>query len=110
MKARQSVCSFALILLAITAGPACLGAENPVIPLWPGIAPGETNVPGVEKDMTKPGDNQIAGKPVIRLGNVSQPTITVYRAAKEKHAGAAVLVFPGGGYNILAMDLEGTEV
>jgi acetyl esterase/lipase len=85
-------------------------AELPTFPLWPGAAPGETNVIGEEKDMTKPTDNLIAGKPLIRLGNVSKPTITIYRAPKEKDTGATVVVFPGGGYHILAMDLEGTEV
>ncbi len=60
--------------------------------------------------MTKPTDNNIAGTSVIRLGNVSTPTLTYYRAPKEKNTGAAVVVFPGGGYNILALDLEGTEV
>jgi acetyl esterase/lipase len=80
------------------------------IPLWPGQAPGEKAALGEEKDMTKPTDGQIAGKPVIRLGNVSTPTLTLYRAPKEKNTGAAVVVFPGGGYHILAMDLEGTEV
>jgi acetyl esterase/lipase len=47
---------------------------------------------------------------VIRLGNVSTPTLSIYRPAKEKDTGAAVVVLPGGGYNILAMDLEGVEV
>jgi acetyl esterase/lipase len=47
---------------------------------------------------------------VIRLGNVSKPTLTLYRAPTEKNTGATVVVFPGGGYHILAMDLEGTEI
>jgi len=81
-----------------------------VIPLWPGGAPGETNKIGEETDITKESDNNVAGKRLIRLGNVSKPTLTVYRPAKEKDNGAAVVVFPGGGYNILALDLEGTEV
>ena len=89
---------------------AVVSAELPTFALWPGTAPGDTNVIGEEKDTTKPTDNLIAGKPLIRLGNVSKPTITVYRAPKEKDTGAAVVVFPGGGYHILAMDLEGTEV
>ena len=82
----------------------------PVFPLWPGTPPGETNVIGEEKDMTKPSEGLVAGQRVIRLGNISTPTITLYRAPKDKDTGAAVVVFPGGGYNILAWDLEGTEV
>jgi hypothetical protein len=60
--------------------------------------------------MTKATDGMIAGKPVIRLGNVSKPTISIYRASTDKATGTAVVVCPGGGYHILAMDLEGTEV
>jgi len=52
----------------------------------------------------------VAGKRVIRLGNVSKPTMSVFRPSEEKDTGVAVLVLPGGGYNILALDLEGTEV
>ena len=85
-------------------------ADVTVIDLWPNGAPGEKGNLGEEKDTTKPSDNQVAGKPVIRLGNVSKPTITIYRPPVDKDTGAAVLVCPGGGYNILAMDLEGTEV
>jgi acetyl esterase/lipase len=51
----------------------------------------------------------IAGRPLIRLGNVYRPSLTLYRA-RGRNSGAAVVVFPGGGYQILAIDLEGTEV
>ena len=88
------------------------GAAEPskVIPLWPDTAPGETGNVGAEQDTTKPTDNLIAGKRLIRLGNVSQPTLTIYRPPADRDTGAAVMVCPGGGYHILAMDLEGTEV
>jgi acetyl esterase/lipase len=99
-----------LLGLLVVLPVAVMSAELPTLSLWPGAAPGETNSIGEEKDMTKPTENLIAGKRLIRLGNVSKPTITVYRAPKEKNSGAAVVVFPGGGYNILALDLEGTEV
>jgi len=81
------------------------------IPLWAGTPPGDEGlVMGEEKDMTSAKDGLIAGRGVIRLGNVTAPTLTVYPAPKEKSTGAAVVVCPGGGYHILAMDLEGTEV
>ncbi len=85
-------------------------AEPTPIPLWPDRAPGETNLVSTEHDTSKPGDGQIAGKPVIRLGNVSRPSLTIYRPAAGKDTGAAVIICPGGGYSILAWDLEGTEV
>jgi acetyl esterase/lipase len=79
------------------------------IPVWPGAAPGaQANLPA-EADTTTAKDNLVAGRPVVRLGNVSVPTLTLY-SPKGNNTGAAVVVFPGGGYQILAMDLEGTEV
>ena len=78
--------------------------------LWPKGAPGEKGDIGVERDMTTPSDGLSGGKTVIRIGNVSAPTLTLFRPPPEKDTGAAVVVCPGGGYNILAMDLEGTEV
>lgn len=77
--------------------------------LWPHGAPGVAANSPAEADTTTAKDRLIAGKLVIRLGNVSAPTLTVY-SPKEKTTGAAVVVFPGGGYHILAIDLEGTEV
>ena len=47
---------------------------------------------------------------MVRLGNVSKPAIALYRPAPQQDTGAAVVVCPGGGYSILAIDLEGTEV
>ena len=78
--------------------------------LWPDGAPGEPDATSEEADATKPEDNLVAGEPLIRLTNVTNPTITVYHAPEDKATGAAVLVCPGGGYHILALDLEGTEV
>ncbi len=54
-------------------------------------------------------ENLVAGKSWTYISNVSRPTITVY-SPSGKNTGAAVLVFPGGGYQVLAIDLEGTEV
>lgn len=80
------------------------------IPLWPKGVPGEKTATGPEKDMTTSKDGLVAGQPVLRIGNVAEPSITVYRPAQEASTGTSVIVFPGGGYRILAMDLEGTEV
>ncbi len=77
--------------------------------LWPNGAPGVNPAKGPEADTTTAKEDLIAGKRVVRLGNVAKPTLTFY-AAKGKATGAAIVVFPGGGYHILAMDLEGTEV
>ncbi|HSC45208.1 MAG TPA: alpha/beta hydrolase [Candidatus Acidoferrum sp.] len=84
-------------------------AGRPTFKLWPNGAPGAPSNAAPEADTTTAKDNLIAGKPLIRLGNVSDPTLTFY-AAKSPNSNAAVVVFPGGGYHILAIDLEGTEV
>lgn len=78
------------------------------LPLWNGDAPGEPAIDGEEKDMTKSTDALVGGEKVIRLGNVVKPTLTFYPAKNSD--GTTVVIFPGGGYHILAMDLEGTEV
>lgn len=78
------------------------------IALWPGAPPdgGATKEP---ETVTVYREKPVAGRPWTYISNVSQPTITVY-SPQGKNTGAAVVVFPGGGYNILAIDLEGTEV
>ena len=99
-----------LIVAAIAALSICSQAADAPIRLWSTPAPGETGSVGEEKDTSKPGVGLVAGKPLIRLGNVSDPMLQVFRAPADKNSGAAVLVCPGGGYNILAYDLEGSEV
>ena len=96
--------------LAWTQAAAAPATAPKTISLWPGQAPGETVALPPEADTTKPNGELVAGQRVIRLGNVSSPTITIYRPDPARDTGAAVLVCPGGGYHILAMDLEGTEV
>jgi acetyl esterase/lipase len=101
----------AVLLLAILAGSRAAEGDSPlVVNLWPEKPPGESVKVGEEKDLTKPTEGKVAGRRVIRLGNVSTPTLTVYRPASNKSTGTAVIVCPGGGYHILALDLEGTEV
>ena len=89
---------------------AAFAAPSAQIPLWPNGAPGEQPGPGDEKDTTTPANNLIAGKRVARIGGITNPTIQIFSPANGKNTGAAVIVFPGGGYSILALDLEGTEV
>lgn len=83
-------------------------AGHTQVPIWPGVVPGARPVTGPETTKTDTKD-LVAGKPWVYINNVSLPTMTVY-LPKGKNAGAAVVVFPGGGYQILAIDLEGTEV
>ena len=106
--------ALATIAMAALSLPAQTHAWQPApghltLPLWPSGAPGKPTANGPEADTTTAKDNLIAGRPLIRLGNVSVPTMTVYKPVTAPN-GAAIVVFPGGGYSILAIDLEGTEV
>ena len=79
------------------------------IALWPGAAPDAKPMPGPEKVWE--GDENVPGtsRKSVGVTNVSAPTMTVY-APRGTNTGAAVVVFPGGGFEMLAIDLEGTEI
>jgi acetyl esterase/lipase len=79
------------------------------ISLWPETPPDPQPVAGPEFEGITGKESLVAGKPWTYVSNVTHPTLTVYSPAVE-NTGAAIVVFPGGGYQILAMDLEGTEV
>jgi len=86
-------------------------AESIVQNLWPSTPPGPASkAEGEERDLTKAEDKLIAGRRIIKLGHVNTPQMHVYLPPKERANGFAVLVCPGGGFTILAWDLEGTEV
>jgi acetyl esterase/lipase len=94
------VCAAAVVPAAVELKPL---AE---VKLWPRSAPGEKGPVGPETVQPP----QAGARPVIRLTNVSEPSIAVYRPAKAGPGGTAIVVCPGGGYRILARDLEGTEI
>ncbi len=81
-------------------------AGHTQIPVWPGTPPDALPTPGPEYALT--GHKLIGGRPVTAAFNVSRPTMTVYTPS-GKNTGAAVVVFPGGGFVGLAIDLEGTD-
>jgi acetyl esterase/lipase len=95
-----------VLVLAVAVSSLAQEEKTLRLDVWPGQAPGETGKIGPEKFL----DPQPGQRTVKRLTNVSKPTITIYRPSKDKETGAAVLIAPGGGYSILAWDLEGTEV
>jgi len=107
MMPRTAPCLLALLPLAATAFAA---APATVLNVWPGTPPGETRTLPPEADQTKDTDKLIAGRRIIKLGNVSTPQLAVHRPPRDRDTGAAVVICPGGGFNILAYDLEGTEV
>ncbi len=90
-------------------------ADAPVvIDVWPGKpADDDAGTIGEEKfrELIVNGKPYaVAGRPTKWLTNVTKPTITVYRPARDKNTGAAMLICPGGGYHNLGWDVEGTEI
>ncbi len=76
-----------------------------IIKLYPGVIPGSKPTPADFKETGPVGDDGI-----IRISKVSEPTLTVFLPSKEKATGAAVIICPGGGYGILAINHEGYNV
>jgi len=89
-----------LVLGLVAVGRAADSAA--VVNVWPGKAPGAIPDKGPEEMTGAKGSRHVT--------NVSQPTLTVFRPAKDKNTGAAILIAPGGGYNYLSWDHEGEDV
>ncbi len=101
------------LLVMAAAAVAASAAQTPAsaqVRLWPGTAPGETGDIGPEHDTTPEAERKPARQAILRLTNVTEPTLQVFRPAPGRSNGAAVLVCPGGGYSILAAGHEGAEV
>ena len=108
-----------LFALCVLFGCGGLSAQTPgwqpspghtQVPIWPGTVPDPQPVAGPEVTTASSGkEGLIAGRPVVGVFNVTRPTMTVY-SPEGKNTGAAVVIFPGGGYQGLAIDFEGTEV
>lgn len=74
-------------------------AQDKVLKVWPNGAPNDNG-------MTEP-EEKYDG---VRVRNVSEAEMYVYLPEKAKNTGAAVLICPGGGYRIEAMDHEGYDI
>lgn len=77
-------------------------AQETVIPLWPGAAPGSEDWSHAEQE----GINRWDGYRLAR--NVTTPTLTVFRPDPARANGTAMIVAPGGGFHFLSMETEGT--
>jgi acetyl esterase/lipase len=103
-----------IFISLLISGVVCLQAQNnswlpspghTQVPIWPNTPPDSQPLTGLE--YTERVGEEPPGAVVV--GKVSRPTMTVY-SPRERNTGAAVVIFPGGGYWVLYMDLEGTEV
>ena len=78
--------------------------KREIIYLWPGKVPGEL------KEKQPPVIDTSKNDKILRFDEVTNPAIEVFLPDEAINNGSAVIVCPGGGYNILAFDLEGTEI
>ena len=108
---------FALMVSLVTClcvAWSAVGADKPlVVEIWPGRVPDESGNIGEEKFRMSPklDRKQVeVTEPTKLVTNVTKPTLTIYRPAKDKDTGTAVLICPGGGYWDLYWQLEGEEV
>ncbi len=69
--------------------------------LWP-----DGKVPNQNKSEEK---EKVSETDIIRISNVQTPSIEIYLPSKGVRTGKAVVICPGGGYEILAYDWEGTD-
>ena len=101
---------YSLLLTLCVSQTAGSSEPDAVIKLWPTTPPGPIREVGEEQDITKPEDALIAGRRIIKLANVAMPEAHVFLPDESQRNGSAIVVCPGGGFYILAWDLEGTEV
>lgn len=96
----KATCGIAAWLVCV-AGTIC--AQQPVIPLYPGVAPGSENAKQKETEF-------IAADKQPRIRNVTRPTLTAYLPERGQANGTAIIIAPGGGFTHLAIDKEGHDV
>ncbi|MGH7172536.1 MAG: alpha/beta hydrolase [Gemmataceae bacterium] len=111
---KRMVLASSLLVCLLAAKPAVAADKPLVLDVWPG-KPADDNAGGIGSEKfieLKVGGKprKVAGKPTKWLTNVTRPTLTVYRPAKDRNSGAAMLICPGGGYHNLGWDVEGVEV
>jgi len=88
----------------LTFGLLSCQAQSNIIEVWPDKVPDQ---------MAKKQEAKIAkdkGDGVIRLSEVTNPIMTIYSPTSDKSNGKGIIICPGGGYNILAHNLEGTQI
>lgn len=80
--------------------------QNSIL-LFPDGTPGEMEMMIERESLT---GRKVAGRTVLRISDVSQPMLTYYPAPADNNSGTTIIVIPGGRYDVLSYDLEGTEI
>jgi acetyl esterase/lipase len=102
------------VVMSMCATLQVVRAEKPrIVEIWPGTPPDENGNIGEEMVHMSPKLDRKkveVTEPTRLVTNVTKPTLTIYRPAKDKDTGTAMLICPGGGYWDLYWQLEGEEV
>src|SRR5438105_7952645 len=109
----QRTVSAAIVFLSLVVAGSAAATEPLVIEIWPGKVPDETGNIGAERFRMSPKLDRRkveVTEPTKMVTNRTKPTLTIYRPAKDKDTGTAMLICPGGGYWNLYWQLEGEEV
>src|SRR5438094_5643483 len=109
----QPIASAAALFVSLVVMSSATAVEPLVVEIWPGKVPNESGDIGPERFRMSPAldRKQVeVTEPTRMITDVTKPTLTLYRPAKEKDTGTAVLICPGGGYWNLYWQLEGEEV
>ena len=91
------------ILVAVCVLYSCFVSGQVTMPLYPGAIPGAKDRPDQEKSV-------VNNDGITIFSKISRPTITVYQPLKKTNRHTAIIVFPGGGYWINALEHEGHAV
>lgn len=79
------------------------------VPLWPATVPLAKPDTGDQPEATGNGTGLVGGRKWRWVSYVTRPTMTIYKP-KGRNTGSTILVLPGGGFEVVATDLEGTEI
>ena len=120
MKTTLRVALGLILIIAATQNSDAQGTWQPEggreqVVLWPDGPPNPRPGVGVEalhyamNSETTKQKKLVGGKPYMYIENVTRPTLTIYRPPNKAAATPAAIVYPGGGFNVLAIDIEGTE-
>src|SRR5262249_23075226 len=102
----RSFCALLVLVVAVAVGVHTNAApEDPkVISLWPGPPPGSENWNYDEISVVGPQDH------MLRISNITRPTLTIYLPDPAHAVGTGVVICPGGGFRFLAFDHEGVQL
>ena len=96
----KTLFTFIFMMISLTS----FSQKNNLIYLWPGKVPGEL------KEKQPPVIDASENDNILRFSEVTNPALEIFPPDQANKNGSAVIVCPGGGYQILAYDLEGTEI